>query len=363
MFREIVVDGVRIADDSDCYVIAEIGHNHQGSLEKCKELFKSAKEVCGASAVKLQKRDNRSLFTRKMYDSQYNSENAYADTYGAHREFLEFGRDKYVELIAYAKEIGITFFATAFDIPSADFLAELDMPAYKLASGDLTNTPLLKHVASIGKPLIISTGGATLQDVRRAYETIKPINSQLCIMQCTAGYPPEWEQLDLKVLTTFREAFPDVVLGFSSHDNGIAMGPVAYTLGARVIEKHFTLNRAQKGTDHAFSLEPPGLRRLVRDLKRVRVALGSAEKRCYDSEVAPIRKMSKKLVVSRDLPTGHILTAADIAMRSPGDGGLRPYMLQTMIGRRIIKDLKLDDTLLVEDTIPVANEAADKATA
>jgi N-acetylneuraminate synthase/sialic acid synthase len=236
------------------------------------------------------------------------------------------------------------------------------MPAYKIASGDLTNTPLLKHVAKIGKPIILSTGGATMQDVRRAYDTVKPINSQLCIMQCTAGYPPEWEQLDLKVLTMYREAFPDVVLGFSSHDSGIAMGPVAYTLGARVIEKHFTLNRAQKGTDHAFSLEPPGLRRLVRDLKRTRVALGSGEKRCYASEINPIKKMSKKLVVSRDLPTGHILTQADIAMKSPGDGGLRPYMLETMLGRRIIKDMKADDTLLVEDTIPVANDA-DRATA
>ena len=362
MFREIVIDGTRIGDDTDCYVIAEIGHNHQGDVAKCKELFKAAKDTCGASAVKLQKRDNRTLFTRRMYDSEYNSENAYADTYGAHREFLEFGRDQYVELQAYAKEIGITFFATAFDIPSADFLADLDMPAYKLASGDLTNTPLLKHVAKIGKPIILSTGGATMQDVRRAYDTVKPINSQLCIMQCTAGYPPEWEQLDLKVLTMYREAFPDVVLGFSSHDSGIAMGPVAYTLGARVIEKHFTLNRAQKGTDHAFSLEPPGLRRLVRDLKRTRVALGSGEKRCYASEINPIKKMSKKLVVSRDLPTGHILTQADIAMKSPGDGGLRPYMLETMIGRRIIKDMKADDTLLVEDTIPVANDA-DRATA
>jgi N-acetylneuraminate synthase/sialic acid synthase len=358
----MVVDGVRIADETDCYVIAEIGGNHQGSLEKCKEMFRVAKETCGAHAVKLQKRDNRSLFTRAMYESQYNSENAFADTYGEHREHLEFGRDEYVELIAYAKEVGITFFSTAFDIPSADFLAELDMPAYKLASGDLTNTPLLKHVASLGKPMFVSTGGATMGDVRRAYETITPINKQLCIMQCTAGYPPEWEQLDLKVLTSYREAFPDVVLGFSSHDNGIAMGPVSYTLGARAIEKHFTLNRAQKGTDHAFSLEPPGLRRLVRDLQRTRVALGTGEKRQYESEVGPIKKMSKKLVAARDLPAGHVLSASDLALKSPGDG-LRPYMLDSMIGRRLIKDLKLDDPVKVEDTIPGSGEAAERASA
>ncbi|HCL61324.1 MAG TPA: N-acetylneuraminate synthase, partial [Rhizobiales bacterium] len=185
MNREMRVDGVRIADDTDTYVIAEIGNNHQGDLEKCKEIFRVAKQHCGVTAVKLQKRDNKSLFTRAMYLSEYNSENAFADTYGAHREKLEFGHDEYVALIAYAKELGITFFATAFDRPSADFLAELDMPAYKIASGDLTNTPLLKHVASFGKPMFVSSGGGTMEDVRRAYEVIMPINRQLCLMQCT----------------------------------------------------------------------------------------------------------------------------------------------------------------------------------
>lgn len=362
MNREMVVDGVRIADDTVTYVIAEIGNNHQGDLEKCKELFRVAKEHCGVHAVKLQKRDNKSLFTRAMYHSEYNSENAFADTYGAHREALEFGRDEYVELQKYAGEIGITFFATAFDIPSADFLADLDMPAYKIASGDLTNTPLLKHVASFGKPLFVSSGGGTMEDVRRAYDLITPINRQLCLMQCTAGYPPEWEQLDLGVITTFRHAFPDVVIGFSSHDSGIAMGPPAHVLGSRVIEKHFTLNRAMKGTDHAFSLEPPGLRRLVRDLERTKLSLGTGEKRRYDSEVGPIKKMSKKLVASRDLPAGHMLTPEDIALKSPGDG-LRPYMFDTMVGRRLIKDLKADDALKVEDSIAVSEEAITKVSA
>jgi N-acetylneuraminate synthase/sialic acid synthase len=343
-------------------VIAEIGNNHQGDLEKCKEMFRVAKEHCGVHAVKLQKRDNKSLFTRAMYHSEYNSENAFADTYGAHREALEFGRNEYVELQKYAKEIGITFFATAFDMPSADFLADLDMPAYKIASGDLTNTPLLRHVASFGKPLFVSTGGGTMEDVRRAYEVITPINRQLCLMQCTAGYPPEWEQLDLGVITTFRHAFSDVVIGFSSHDSGIAMGPPAHVLGSRAIEKHFTLNRAMKGTDHAFSLEPPGLRKLIRDLQRTKASLGTGEKRRYDSEVGPIKKMSKKLVAARDLPAGHILRPEDITFKSPGDG-LKPYMFDNMVGRRLIKDLKVDDALRVEDSMPVSEEAITQATA
>ena len=165
------------------FVIAEIGHNHQGDLDKCKDLFKAA-YTCGADAVKLQKRDNRALFTQEMYNSPYNSENAYGRTYGEHREALEFDRDQFLVLIDYAAELGITFFSTAFDIPSVDFLAELNMPAYKMASADLYNIPLLKHVASVGKPLIISTGGGTMEDVERAYEAAKPINNQLSILQC-----------------------------------------------------------------------------------------------------------------------------------------------------------------------------------
>jgi N-acetylneuraminate synthase/sialic acid synthase len=362
MIRDLVVDGVRIADDTDTYVIAEIGSNHQGDLDRCKEMFRIAKQHCGVHAVKLQKRDNQTLFTRTMYQSEYNSENAFADTYGAHREKLEFGHEEYAELIRYAKEIGITFFATAFDIRSANFLADFDMPAYKIASGDLTNTPLLKHVASFGKPMFVSSGGGTMEDVRRAYETISAINRQLCLMQCTAAYPPEWEQLDLGVITSFRHAFPDVVIGFSSHDSGIAMGPPAHVLGARVIEKHFTLNRAQKGTDHAFSLEPTGMRKLVRDLQRTRLSLGNGEKRRYDSEVGPIKKMSKKLVASRDLPAGHVLMSEDIAIKSPGDG-LKPYMFDTMVGRRLIRSLKADDALRVEDSIALSEEAVTQASA
>src|SRR5688500_18259583 len=159
--RTLTIDGIEIGDATDCYVIAEVGHNHQGSVEQAKELFRTAKET-GAHAVKLQKRDNRGLYTREAYTKPYENENSYGATYGEHREALEFGRPEYEELQAYCSELGITFFATAFDLVSANLLAELDMPAYKVASGDLTNTPLLRHVARIGKPVIFSTGGGTM---------------------------------------------------------------------------------------------------------------------------------------------------------------------------------------------------------
>ena len=341
--RELTVDNVRIADDEDCYVIAEIGHNHQGDVDQCKRLFDAAKDA-GASAVKLQKRDNRALFTKAAYDRPYESENAFGATYGAHREALEFGRDEYLELQQYAKELDITFFATAFDEPSADFLAELDVPAYKIASGDLRSTTLLEYVASIGKPVIVSTGAATMDDVQRAYDTIMAINPQLALLQCTAAYPPDYDQLDLGVISTYRERFPQAVIGFSGHDSGIAMSAVAYALGARIVEKHFTLNRAMRGTDHAFSLEPVGLRKLVRDLQRARIAFGDGQKHFYDAEIAPSHKMGKSIVAARDLPAGAVLRRDDLATKSPG-GGMWPYQLPEVIGRRLRAPIAADQAL------------------
>ena len=346
MSRSLTIDRTTIADHSDCYIIAEIGHNHQGSLDKCRELFHAAKE-CGADAVKLQKRDNRSLYTRAMYDKPYENENSFGATYGAHREALEFGRAEYAELRRYAAELGIAFFATAFDVPSADFLAELDMPAYKLASGDLKNLLLIRHLARIGKPIIISTGGASLDDVRRAVDAIGELNPQLGILQCTATYPTEPEQMHLRVISTLREVFPQACIGLSDHYNGIAMAVAAYVLGARIIEKHFTLNHTWRGTDHALSLEPVGMRKMIRDLRRARLALGDGVKRVLPGEESAMVKMGKTLVAARDLPAGHLLTSADIAVKSPG-GGLPPYELDRLLGRRLSQALRADDMIRFE---------------
>ena len=304
--REISISGVRIADDSRSFVIAEVGHNHQGNVDTAKKMIKAAVDA-GASAVKLQKRDNRSLFTSAYYDRPYNSENSFGDSYGEHREFLEFDYDQYKELQSYSNELGTIFFATAFDFKSADFLQNLDVPAFKIASGDLKNLPLINYLADFGKPLIISTGGGYQEDIDRVVESLESKKAQYSILQCTAGYPPAWNELNLGVITTLRNKFPSTVIGFSSHDNGIAMSVAAYALGARIIEKHFTLNRTLKGTDHAFSLEPQGLSKLVRDLDRLHVALGDGIKSQYPSESDPLQKMGKKIVAARALPKGTVL--------------------------------------------------------
>jgi len=343
MPQEMLIGAQRVAHDTDCYVIAEIGHNHQGKLETAMQMIRVAKE-CGADAVKFQKRDNKALYTTAMYASPYDNENSYGETYGLHRDALELSADAYRELKQYADELGIAFLATAFDVPSADFLAELDVPAYKMASGDLTNIPLMEHVARIGKPMLISTGGGSMEDVSRAYEAVRAAAPAMCLMQCTAAYPCEPEDMNLNVLNTFREKFPEAVPGLSDHQNGIAMALVAYTLGARVVEKHFTLNRAWRGTDHAFSLEPIGLRKLVRDLRRARRAMGDGVKAPLPAEARPLKKMGKKLVAARALPEGHVLTKEDIAIKSPADG-LPPYELSRIVGRRTRKALQPDENI------------------
>jgi N-acetylneuraminate synthase/sialic acid synthase len=341
-----------ITDESPCYVIAEVGHNHQGSLEQCKEIFAAAKQA-GANAVKLQKRDNRSLFTQAMYNKAYENPNSFGATYGEHREYLEFGRDEYLELKEYCLELEIDFFATAFDLPSLEFLEEIDLVAYKVASADIRNTPLLCRLAETGKPVILSTGGASFASIEMACEIVTAGGGGIALLQCTAGYPAAWDELDLRVIETFRSEFPHAVAGLSSHDNGIAMATAAYVLGARIVEKHFTLDRTMRGTDHSFSLEPLGMSKMVRDLRRIHVALGDGEKRVYESEKAPIKKMSKSLFTACDLPAGHVLRPEDISMKSPG-GGLAPSELGAIVGARLLSNVH-SETMLAFELLEIAN--------
>jgi sialic acid synthase len=345
---ELVVNGKHISDRGEVYIVAEIGHNHQGDVGKAKALVRAAKE-CGVDAVKLQKRENRSLYTRSLYDSPYDNEHSFGATYGEHREALELSAAEWLELREFCREEGVTLFATVFDEPSADFLAELGLPAFKIASADLVNTPLLRRVASYGKPIFLSTGGGTMEDVERAVDTILALNPHLCLMQCTAAYPCAVDDLNLQVIEVYRERFPDLVIGLSDHQSGIAMALVGYMLGARVIEKHFTLDHAWKGSDHAFSLMPDGMRRLARDLHRIPAALGDGVKRRLESEDRPLEKMGKKLVAARELPAGHVLAPGDVVAKSPADGGLPPYELDRLLGRRLLRPLAFEQDVMLDD--------------
>lgn len=345
--RDLEIADKIISDGTDAYVIAEIGHNHEGDLGKAEELVRKA-AAAGASAAKLQKRDNHSLYTRAMFNEPYTGRNSYGPTYGLHREALEFGRSEYIYLLQLAVELGVDFISTAFDFPSVDFLTEIGVPAIKLASADLTNTPLLSCAAKSGKPLIISTGGANMDDVRRAVDTVLPINENLALLQCTAVYPASPADLNLSVISRYRKEFPSVVAGFSGHDSALNASWIAYALGARVIEKHVTLDRTRPGSDHHFSLEPSHLTELVAGLRSTRESIGSPDKRALPEESAAMRKMGKKLVAARDLPAGHHLTDADIAIKSPGGDGMQPYLLPDVIGRSLKAPLETDAALASE---------------
>lgn len=347
MKRELTIGKHLINDESTCYVIAEIGQNHMGSVETCKQLIDAAHHA-GCAAVKLQKRNNKDLYTEAQYNQPYISDHSFGDTYGTHREALEFNWDQYVELKAHCDSLGIDFFATAWDFDSTDFLAKLGVPAVKMASGDLQSIPLLKYVAQMQVPMIISTGGASIEDVDRALEAIVPINPQVAILQCTAAYPVEPENMHLSVISSFRQRYPSHVVGLSDHQNGISMSILAYALGARIFEKHFTLNRAWKGGDQAFSLEPEGMRKMVRDLNRARLAIGDSTKRPYDSETKPLTKMRKKIVAKHNLPAGHVVQESDLAYKSPGDG-MAPWRNTEVIGRKLKRAMSLDDAFAPED--------------
>lgn len=345
--RSLTIGATTISEVSEAYTIAEIGHNHGGSLEAAEALVLAA-AAAGASAVKFQKRDNRALFTQAMYDEDYTSGNSFGATYGQHREALELSRGEYERLLQVAASCGVDMFATAFDLPSVDFLASLGVSAIKIASGDLTNTPLLEYAAKTELALVVSTGGARMDDVQRACDLVLPVNDRLAILQCTATYPARPEDLNLAVIPTLRAEFPDVVVGFSGHDLGPEMSLVAYALGARVIEKHFTLDHEAKGSDHLFSMEPEEFARLTSGLRDAHSALGSPVKRPLPSEAAALRKMGKKLVAAEDLRAGHVLTQDDVVPKSPGDG-LQPYHLPEVLGRRLRVPLMRDDDICLAD--------------
>ena len=291
--REIVINGRRIAEDTPAYVIAEVGHNHGGKFDTARDLIRMAAH-CGADAVKLQKRDNATLYAPELLNAPYENEHSFGKTYGEHRAALELGMKEYVALRAVAKAEKIDFFATAFDEPSADFLMEVDVPAIKLASGSLTDHALIRHVSTLGKPILLSTGGGTMADIDEAVNVLDAGGASYALLHCTACYPvTDYAELNLLVIQELRRRFPTVLIGWSGHDPGLAMAMLAYAYGARIIEKHFTGNRAWKGTDHAFSLEPKGLMSLCEDLKKAHLASGDGIKRFYESERKPLAKMRR----------------------------------------------------------------------
>lgn len=288
--RELRINGVTIGDREPCYVIAEIGHNHGGNAQTAFKMVEQA-ALCGASAVKFQKRDNASLFTSQLLEKAYENENSYGKTYGEHRQALELSVEDLQRCQYRAMTRGVQFFATAFDEPSVDALMALHVPAFKVHSGGLTDKPLLKYLAQTRRPLIVSTGAGDVKDIDAAHEILLDVPH--AFLHCTAEYPLKPEDANLRAILALRDRYPSTVIGFSSHYPGLSLSLVAYAFGARIIEHHFTLSRASKGTDHGFSLEPRGLQTLVEDLETCRKALGTGQKIVLPAELGPMGKMRR----------------------------------------------------------------------
>lgn len=269
------------------YVIAEIGQNHQGDPQIARELIRTAK-ICGADAVKSQKRDIQTLLTPEAYARPYSSPHSFGKTYGEHREALELSPETYADLFAYAAEVGIDFFSSPWDLPSARLLMDLGCPLFKIPSASLTNRAMLAEIASFSRPVVLSTGMSTLEEIDAAVEQLSAC--ELYILQCTSAYPATFDTINLRAMQTLAERYGRPV-GLSGHHKGIAVDAAAVALGARVIERHFTLDRTWRGTDHAASLEPAGLTRLARDVRAVESALGAADKQVQECELPARAKL------------------------------------------------------------------------
>ena len=282
--------------NSKAIFIAEAGINHDGSFKKAKEMVDAAVKA-KADYVKFQSFKANKLVTPDALTSTYIDKGSYDnETFKDLLRRLELDQGEQSALKDYCDGKNIHFLSTAFDTESFDFLLSLGMDTIKVASGDLTNIPLLIHTAKKHKPMILSTGMADMEMVETAVNAIKPYVVPLCLLQCTSTYPSVFEEVNLSVINTFKQSFPHAVIGYSGHELGIAITEAAVALGAKIVERHFTLDRTMKGGDHAASLEPGGFSKLVRDIRHIEAAMGVKTKRIQDSEAPIFKKLAKSIV-------------------------------------------------------------------
>ena len=276
------------------YIIAEIGCNHKGDMEIAKELIKVAKIFCNVDAVKFQKRNNKELLTEDQYNQPHpNPANSYGDTYGAHREYLEFDVNQHQELKVYCDEIGITYSTSVWDLTSAKEITTLNPEFIKIPSACNNNIPMLEWLCdNYNGELHISTGMTTKNEIEDLVNLFKRKNrnKDLVLYNCTSGYPVPFEDVCLLDISVLIDKYKDDVkhIGFSGHHLGIAVDVAAFTLGANIIERHYTIDRTWKGTDHAASLEPMGLRKLSRDVNAVYKAL-----KFKSQDILPIEQVQR----------------------------------------------------------------------
>lgn len=289
MAREIKFGKRMIGDGHPTYIIAEAGINHNGDLDVAKRIIDAAAHA-GVDAVKFQKRTPEICTPPDQQKQMRETPWGYI-TYLDYRYKVEFNEDQYRELDRHCKEKGIDWLVSVWDEPSVDFMEKFDTPAYKLASASLTDHKLLKHVRKTGKPVIISTGMSTMEEIHKGVDAVGLEN--LVIMHSTSAYPCPPEELNLRMIETLRREFPDTPIGYSGHEVGLVPSAVAVALGATSVERHITLDRAMWGSDQAASVEPGGFEKLVKYIRVTEASLGDGVKKVYESELSSLKKLRR----------------------------------------------------------------------
>jgi N,N'-diacetyllegionaminate synthase len=330
-----------------CAIIAEAGVNHNGSIELAFRLVDAAAQA-RADYVKFQTFRTEKLVTRDAPKAAYQKQTSGAsESQFDMLKRLELPPSAFREIADHCSEKGIAFLSTPFDAESAAFLAGIGTKALKIGSGDLTDIPFLRELGAIGLPIILSTGMATLGEVEDALETLEVAGTPLeriTVLHCTTEYPAPVEEVNLRAMLTLGAAFPRVSIGYSDHTEGIDIPIAAAALGARVIEKHVTLDRAMEGPDHRASLEPQELAQMVRAVRRVTSALGDGRKRPSASELPNRLVARKSIVASRAIAKGETLSPDNLTVRRPGSG-ISPSQWDRVVGTFATRDYAADDPI------------------
>jgi sialic acid synthase len=326
--------------------VAELGQYHNGNPALAEALIDAA-AWAGADAVKLVKRDLASELSREARMRSYDSRHAYAATYGEHRRVLELSTGDHAALAARARRLGLVHLATACDVSSAALLDDIGVDAFKIASRDLANLPLVRDVARRGRPVLLSTGMSDFNEIDAAVGELRDADADFVLLQCTSLYPTPFEQAHLRSLDTLATRY-DALVGYSDHTPGVLLPPVAVALGAVVIEKHLTLDRNMKGTDHACSVEPDEMRQLVADVRRVEAALGRADKPVAPGTEQVRARLGRSLVTRTALAAGTRIEEPMLALKCPGDG-FSWFDRALVLGRCLKRDLAADEKLTWDD--------------
>lgn len=288
MKRELLFGEKLVGDGHPTYIVGEIGINHNGDIEIAKQLIDLA-AWAGADAIKFQKRTPELAVPADQKDKMRETPWGYI-SYLDYRNKVEFGKEQYRQIETHCKQKRLDWFVSVWDEDSVDFMKDFDTPCYKVPSASLTDHNLLKHLRKTGKPLVLSTGMSTMEQINAAVKVVGTDN--LMLTHTTSTYPCEPEELNLRMISTLREAFP-VPVGYSGHEVGLVISAVAVAMGACLVERHITLDRAMWGSDQAASVEPGGLQRLVKYIRVTEQALGDGEKRVYDSEKPSLHKLRR----------------------------------------------------------------------